>query len=491
MAIYYPDGNGGRRILDGGSTNTTIISSETIQGALVFNGVISTETLLPNVTTKKGALGDLWSLGFTNEEKNIYKGDLLIYDGEDWGLCNVSPQRPLYTLPTANETLKGGIAVGDGLTLSGDTLNAIPYTLPTASETLKGGIFIGEGLTIEGGTLSTALDIPAPYTLPTASANQKGCVKIGTGLEMVGDVLNATIEAPEEYILPTASTTQKGGVRIGKGLYMEGDVLNVSGASDTEQDTKSINIKNIIKGSGGSGSEIITDSSYVLPTMSESTKGGAKVGQGLYMDGDTLNCTLLSSGNYTLPTASETLKGGVKIGEGLTMVGDTLNCTVTGTPARNYPMTYRGDFPEDMPDDGDIEDYGARPGDVFFNQQNNTYIIMEGGDSLHPDRITGGRLLCYQDVLREIDTSGDLSCWVDWDDGIAYLSYDLPTASTTQKGGIRIGKGLYMEGDTLNANIFLGKGNTFPPTATIGRIFYRTDESKFYLFDGTLWLTFN
>lgn len=80
MAIYYPDGDGGRRILDGGST-TTIINN-TVQGALVFKGVISAETLLPNVQSKKGAAGDLWSLGFTNEEKNIYKGDLLIYDGE-------------------------------------------------------------------------------------------------------------------------------------------------------------------------------------------------------------------------------------------------------------------------------------------------------------------------------------------------------------------------------------------------------------------------
>lgn len=245
MAIYYPDGNGGRRILDGGSTNTTIVSSETIQGALVFNGVISTETLLPNVTTKKGEVGDLWSLGFTNEDKNLYKGDLLIYDGEEWGLCNVSPQRPLYTLPTANETLKGGI-------------------------------FVGEGLSIEGGTLSSALNIPEPYTLPTASATLKGGVKIGAGLEMTGDVLNATIETPEEYILPTASTSIKGGVRIGKGLYMEGDVLNVSGSSDSDEDTKSINIKNIIKGSGGSsgGGNTTVYGDWLLGTTPLSVEGG-------------------------------------------------------------------------------------------------------------------------------------------------------------------------------------------------------------------------
>lgn len=205
MAIYYPDGDGGRRILDGGST-TTIINN-TVQGALVFKGVISTETLLPNVQSKKGAAGDLWSLGFTNEEKNIYKGDLLIYDGENWELLGTSPQRPFYTLPTANESVKGGVKIGDGLT-------------------------------------------------------------------MVNDTLNVDLEIPEGYTLPAASDTIRGGIRPGKGLYMEGDVLNVSGANDSEEDKKSINIKNIIKGSGSGGSGETVYGDWLLGTIPLSVEGG-------------------------------------------------------------------------------------------------------------------------------------------------------------------------------------------------------------------------
>lgn len=68
-----------------------------------------------------------------------------------------------YTLPTASETVKGGIKIGTGLSMEGDTLNntnptpATPYTLPTASDETLGGIKVGSGLSIdENGVLSTS-----------------------------------------------------------------------------------------------------------------------------------------------------------------------------------------------------------------------------------------------------------------------------------------------------------------------------------------------
>ena len=65
-----------------------------------------------------------------------------------------------YTLPTASETVKGGVKIGAGLSMEGDTLNntnptpATPYTLPTASADTLGGIKVGSGLSIEDGVLS-------------------------------------------------------------------------------------------------------------------------------------------------------------------------------------------------------------------------------------------------------------------------------------------------------------------------------------------------
>lgn len=66
-----------------------------------------------------------------------------------------------YTLPTASETTKGGIKVGVGLTMDGETLkntNPTPYTLPTASAETLGGVKVGDGLSIDEGVLSVPSD---------------------------------------------------------------------------------------------------------------------------------------------------------------------------------------------------------------------------------------------------------------------------------------------------------------------------------------------
>lgn len=95
------------------------------------------------------------------------------------------------------------------------------YTLPTASASTKGGIKIGSGLTMNGETLNN--DNPTPYLLPTAGANTKGGVKVGSGLTMDGDTLNN--DNPTPYTLPTASDTTKGGIKVGNGFNMDGDTL--------------------------------------------------------------------------------------------------------------------------------------------------------------------------------------------------------------------------------------------------------------------------
>lgn len=68
-----------------------------------------------------------------------------------------------YTLPTASADTKGGVKIGEGLTMDGETLKNInptpptPYTLPTASDETLGGVKVGDGLTIdENGVLSAS-----------------------------------------------------------------------------------------------------------------------------------------------------------------------------------------------------------------------------------------------------------------------------------------------------------------------------------------------
>lgn len=65
-----------------------------------------------------------------------------------------------YTLPTASAETKGGVKIGSGLSMSGETLNnnnPTPYVLPTASAETKGGVKVGSGLSIdENGVLSAS-----------------------------------------------------------------------------------------------------------------------------------------------------------------------------------------------------------------------------------------------------------------------------------------------------------------------------------------------
>ena len=65
-----------------------------------------------------------------------------------------------YDLPTASDTVKGGIMVGDNLYMTGDSLNSRKYNLPTASDTVKGGIMVGKNLYMAGDSLNSSLE---PY----------------------------------------------------------------------------------------------------------------------------------------------------------------------------------------------------------------------------------------------------------------------------------------------------------------------------------------
>lgn len=95
------------------------------------------KTILADKVDKEDGKG-LSSNDFTTAEKNKLNG-----------LTN-------YTLPTATDTILGGIKVGDNLKITNGVLSAIKdsYSLPTASATQLGGIKVGANLTIDNGVLS-------------------------------------------------------------------------------------------------------------------------------------------------------------------------------------------------------------------------------------------------------------------------------------------------------------------------------------------------
>ena len=106
------------------------------------------------------------------------------------------------------------------LSTLGDEINnggGSSYVLPTASSNTKGGVKIGEGLTMDGEVLKNTNPTPAtPYSLPTASNEVLGGIKIGSGLSI--DENGVASASGSAYVLPTASSNTKGGVKIGEGL---------------------------------------------------------------------------------------------------------------------------------------------------------------------------------------------------------------------------------------------------------------------------------
>lgn len=162
----------------------------------------------------------------------------------------------------------------------------------------------------------------------------------------------------------------------------------------------------------------VESSGYSLPTASATQLGGVKVGGGLSITADgILNCTLSGGLSYTFPIAGISTLGGVMIGNGLSIADDgTLNVTATGGQSNVI---------ESISLDGTIQPI-----------VNKTAIIG---------------LSAY---AKQSELAGTFSSIYALSAAIGGLSnYALPTASTSIKGGIIIGNGLSMAGDTLNVTL--------------------------------------
>lgn len=130
------------------------------------------------------------------------------------------------------------------------------YTLPTASTTRKGGIKVGEGLEMNGDTLNVILEGGSDYSLPTASSTRKGGIKVRNGddgLKMEGDYLTVTLTGGSDYSLKPATSYRLGGIIVGDGLEIDTNgVLSCSltGGSGTAEDTSESEFNRFVFGEG-------------------------------------------------------------------------------------------------------------------------------------------------------------------------------------------------------------------------------------------------
>ena len=176
-------------------------------------------------------------------------------------------------------------------------------------------------------------------------------------------------------------------------------------------------------------------SAYELPTASADTKGGVKIGSGLTMDGE-----VLSADAYTLPTAAADTKGGVKIGSNLSMTGEVLSADVSQTDV-NTRLKKVSTMPTASADNlGDIVIYTGATDATYTN---------------------GYAYKCVSD-------GGDPATY-SWTASPVQADYNLPAASASTLGGVKIGAGLEIDNNGVlsSTGIKVLESATYCATALI------------------------
>src|SRR5574344_2004501 len=111
------------------------------------------------------------------------------------------------------ESSNGLMSVSDKNKLDNIEKNANNYTLPTASNTVLGGVKVGDNLSITNGTLNGA------YKIAT-NANDGIISKESQGK------LDSVESGANKYVLPNATNTSLGGVIVGDNLLIENGVIS-------------------------------------------------------------------------------------------------------------------------------------------------------------------------------------------------------------------------------------------------------------------------
>lgn len=253
-----------------------------------------------------------------------------------------------YTLPTASSSTKGGIKVGNNLSIDANgvlSADVQPTIIPIASASTLGGIKVGTNLSIdENGVLSA---VSGSYTPTPATASNLGCIKVGSGLSITQDGTLSATGGGSVTVDDALSTTSTNPVQnkvitteINKTFRTsDSEMTNVSSDDDTfpiysqvfhsPQKVKWSRIKSQLK--------TYFDNyynNYTLPKASDSTLGGVKVGSNLSIDSN--GVLSADAQQYTLPTASTSTLGGVKI-DGSTITIDQ-NGVISSSGGGSYTL---------------------------------------------------------------------------------------------------------------------------------------------------------
>ena len=305
-----------------------------------------------------------------------------------------------YELPPADINTLGGVIVGDNLTVdaTGKISTHAPYVLPKSDTNTLGGVKVGATLDVaDDGTLN----------VPHATAERAGVIKAGDNINIGAD---GTINGIP-YELPVATETTMGGVKIGNNVQALADgTISVPIASEQTA--------GVVK--AGENVTIDTDGTistpvYELPKATALRLGGVKVGRGLSVDSE----GLLVSSAVTV-VASTTTLGGV-------IVGDNLTVDAAGKISTHAPY-------------------------VLPKSDKNTLGGVKIGATL--DVADDGTLNVPHATAERagVVKAGD-NINIGADGTINGIPYELPVASATTLGGVKVGDGLTITNGILSSGV--------------------------------------
>lgn len=207
-------------------------------------------------------------------------------------------QQPAITVDGGNTI---GVAVNGqgGPSLTATTGDMIQLTVTAA------GAPGGQG--VQGPPGSVNLSDETPQALGTAAAGTSSDAARADHVHAVPSIAYSSLTGvPSTFTPATHTHTASAITDFATEAAKYGPVTSVNGQTGD------------ITVSGGGGS-------YTLPTASDSTLGGVKVGSGL-----SISSGVLSADAYSLPTATDKVLGGIKVGSGLSISSGVLSATGGG-----------------------------------------------------------------------------------------------------------------------------------------------------------------
>lgn len=256
------------------------------------NGTTLVATIYDN-----GALLDLTDLSVRLAIRSADKASYYAVDGTVNGSEATFPVDETYAATVAGTTDVAYVEVIDGSTVTCSTNRFRVVVLESAEEGTDPSTAYSNGIieaTERAIAAAEAAEGVVLQDVPTMSATVKGGALLGSGLEVEDGVLSVDAESIE---LPVMGASTKGVAKSGDGLEVDSsDCLNVVPATTSA-----------IGGVILDGVSVTVDNDgklhSVVPTMDASTKGGAKLGDGLDISSDVLSVDLDTVSDGVLPLA--------------------------------------------------------------------------------------------------------------------------------------------------------------------------------------------